>query len=87
MLFNFFACFFRVFAGNKQNFVFAGKKLLIRKIYPNYEAAYIFVIDSGQIHHEHAFNRGSAAFTSRSTEQLGCDRGDALDALFIFVSA
>jgi len=26
MLFNFFACFFRVFAGNKQNFVFAGKK-------------------------------------------------------------
>jgi hypothetical protein len=26
MLFNFFAWFFRVFAGNNQNFVFAGKK-------------------------------------------------------------
>ena len=65
MLFNFFACFFRVFAGNKQNFVFAGKKLLIRKIYPNYKVAYTSLIDSGQTHHEHAFNRGSAACTSR----------------------
>jgi hypothetical protein len=65
VLFNFFACFFRVFAGNKQNFVFAGKKLLIRKIYPNYEAAHISLIDSGQTRHEHACNRSPAACTSR----------------------
>ena len=65
MLFNFFACFFGVFAGNKQNFVFAVKKLLIRKIYPNYEVAYTSLIDSGQTRHEHPFNFGPADCTSR----------------------
>jgi hypothetical protein len=65
MLFNFFACFFRVFAGNKQNFVLPVEKLLIRKIYPNYEAASLSLIDPGQARHEHTFNRGPAACTSR----------------------